>query len=84
MYIADNGAKERDKHMTFARYVTYAGLTIATCIILQKNTCIAAIVGVSVAIYISFSEYYLKDTSAPSLIPQLPLSSMFPGAEMSE
>lgn len=80
----DNGAKERDKHMTFARYVTYAGLTIATCIILQKNTCIAAIVGVSVAIYISFSEYYLKDTTAPSLIPQLPLSSMFPGAEMSE
>ncbi|KAG7154691.1 cysteine-rich with EGF-like domain protein 2 isoform X1 [Homarus americanus] len=72
----DNSAQERDKHMTFARYVTYAGLTLATCIILQKNTIIAAIVGVSVAVYISFSEYYLKDTPAPPVTPQLP-SSLF-------
>uniref|UniRef100_A0A0P4W1J6 EGF-like domain-containing protein n=1 Tax=Scylla olivacea TaxID=85551 RepID=A0A0P4W1J6_SCYOL len=70
----DNSAKAREKHMTFARYVTYGGLTLATCIILQKNTIIAAIVGLSVAVYISFSEYYLRDTTAPPVSPELPSS----------
>lgn len=76
MLVADNSAKAREKHMMFARYVTYGGLTLATCIILQKNTVIAAIVGLSVAVYISFSEYYLRDTTAPPVTPELP-SSMF-------
>ncbi|MPC32037.1 Cysteine-rich with EGF-like domain protein 2 [Portunus trituberculatus] len=70
----DNSAKAREKHMMFARYVTYGGLTLATCIILQKNTIIAAIVGLSVAVYISFSEYYLRDTTAPPVSPELPAS----------
>lgn len=78
MLVADNSAKAREKHMTFARYVTYGGLTLATCIILQKNTVIAAIVGLSVAVYISFSEYYLKDTPPPPVTPELPASMFAP------
>lgn len=74
MLVTDNSAKAREKHMMFARYVTYGGLTLATCIILQKNTIIAAIVGLSVAVYISFSEYYLRDTTAPPVSPELPSS----------
>ena len=59
MNTADNMGEEREKHMAFARYITYAGLTVATCIIFQKHTMLAAIVGLGVASYISFSEYYL-------------------------
>ncbi|MCL4122043.1 UNVERIFIED_CONTAM: hypothetical protein GTU68_054772, partial [Idotea baltica] len=70
----DKSGREREEHMAFARYVTYAGLTIATCIILQRHTLMAAVVGLFVAAYISFSEYYLTHMQgeANQGNPQLP------------
>lgn len=47
--------------VVIARYITYLGLTLATCIIFYKNTVIASIVGVFVAIYIAVSEYTVGD-----------------------
>ncbi|XP_075223784.1 cysteine rich with EGF like domains [Lycorma delicatula] len=41
------------------RYLTYIGLCIATCIIFQKNPIVASLVGLSVAIYVTLSEYML-------------------------
>ncbi|KAL7642441.1 UNVERIFIED_CONTAM: hypothetical protein RMT77_007002 [Armadillidium vulgare] len=55
----DKSGRVREEQLAFARYITYAGLAIATCIILQRHTVMAAVVGLCVAIYISFSEYYL-------------------------
>ena len=43
------------------RFFTYAGLVVATCIILHKNWIVASGVGVVVAAYISFTEYYLAN-----------------------
>merc|ERR1740123_1464501 len=43
------------------RFFTYAGLVVATCIILHKNWLVASGVGVVVAAYISFTEYYLAN-----------------------
>ena len=55
----DNSNVDRERNLQFARYITYAGLTVATCIILQRHTVLAAVVGLSVAVYITGSEYYL-------------------------
>ena len=55
----DNSNADRERNLQFARYITYAGLTVATCIILQRHTLLAAVVGLSVAVYITCSEYYL-------------------------
>lgn len=52
----------RESHVNMTRYLTYAGLCIATCIILQKNTLAASLVGLSVALYISLSEYFLSSS----------------------
>ncbi|PNF21193.1 hypothetical protein B7P43_G05107 [Cryptotermes secundus] len=52
----------RKSHVNMTRYLTYAGLCIATCIILQKNTLAASLVGLSVALYISLSEYFLSSS----------------------
>ena len=43
------------------RFFTYAGLVVATCIILHKNLAVASVVGGIVAAYISFTEYYLAN-----------------------
>ena len=43
------------------RFFTYAGLVVATCIILHKNLAVASVVGGVVAAYISFTEYYLAN-----------------------
>jgi len=48
------------------RYLTYAGLCIATCIIFQKNTLVASLIGLSVALYISVSEYFLSSSERSS------------------
>ena len=74
--ILDHRGDEREKHMAFARYITYVGLTVATCIIFQKHTMLAALVGLGVASYISFSEYYLTHMDSGSKTtdaPQIPL-----------
>lgn len=49
----------RKKQENLARYVTYLGLCIATCIILQRNIYIASVIGILVATYISISEYMI-------------------------
>lgn len=43
------------------RYLTYAGLCLATCIIFQRSTILAAVIGVAVAIYMTVSEYMLSN-----------------------
>ncbi|KAI4478688.1 hypothetical protein M0804_011716 [Polistes exclamans] len=59
----------RKRHENFARYATYLGLCIATCIILQRNIYAASVIGILVAVYISVSEYMIahsniQDTTA--------------------
>ena len=47
--------------ITNARYFTYGGLCIATAIIFQKSTVVAGTLGVVVAAYATFAEYYLQN-----------------------
>ncbi|KAL2723181.1 cysteine-rich with EGF-like domain protein 2 [Vespula maculifrons] len=59
----------RKRHENFARYATYLGLCVATCIILQRNIYAASVIGILVAVYISVSEYMIahsniQDTTA--------------------
>ena len=49
--------------MDNTRYVTYAGLVVATAIIFQRNWIIASVIGGVVSIYISGTEYYLANNS---------------------
>lgn len=60
-FLKDGLCTQRDRaeNMDWARYFTYLGLCVATCIIFQKNTVIASIIGLCVAIYVSVSEYML-------------------------
>nr|XP_019560118.2 cysteine-rich with EGF-like domain protein 2 isoform X1 [Aedes albopictus]XP_019560126.2 cysteine-rich with EGF-like domain protein 2 isoform X1 [Aedes albopictus] len=66
----DVSSEKRNQYVAFTRYLTYLGLCIATCIVLQSSTWLAALVGLAVAIYISVSEYWLntepQGTPAPS------------------
>ncbi|EEB17120.1 conserved hypothetical protein [Pediculus humanus corporis] len=55
----DEQKKTRENKVTMARYITYFGLCVATCIIFQKNTLVAGLIGFSVAVYISVSELML-------------------------
>merc|ERR1712117_882164 len=50
------------------RFFTYAGLVVATCIILHKNWLVASGVGVVVAAYISFTEYYLANNDIRNFV----------------
>ncbi|KAK7866283.1 hypothetical protein R5R35_007115 [Gryllus longicercus] len=54
----------RDWHVNLTRYLTYAGLCVATCIVFQKNMVLAGLIGLSVGIYISVAEYYLGSPSS--------------------
>ncbi|XP_057664708.1 cysteine-rich with EGF-like domain protein 2 [Diorhabda carinulata] len=65
-FCIDSSEENRKKVAFFTRYLTYLGLCIATYIILNKNTYIAAIVGSCVAIYISISEYTLNWKVVPN------------------
>uniref|UniRef100_A0A182J1F1 Uncharacterized protein n=1 Tax=Anopheles atroparvus TaxID=41427 RepID=A0A182J1F1_ANOAO len=58
----DTSNEKRNQYANFTRYLTYLGLCIATCIVLQNSTWLAALVGLAVAIYISVSEYWLNTT----------------------
>ncbi|KAJ8679280.1 hypothetical protein QAD02_015067 [Eretmocerus hayati] len=55
----------------WARYVTYLGLTVATCIILQRNVYAAGVIGLFVAIYISVSEYMIAHGNISDTTPSL-------------
>lgn len=48
------------------RYLTYLGMCLSTCIILQSSTSLAALVGLCVAAYISLSEYSIQNEDANS------------------
>lgn len=61
----DSSQENRRSFVSFSRYLTYLGLCIATCIILNKNTYLAAVIGSLVAIYITVAEYMLN--SPPSV-----------------
>ncbi|KAK2585182.1 hypothetical protein KPH14_009894 [Odynerus spinipes] len=65
----DSDLLGRKKQENLARYATYLGLCIATCIILQRNIYAASVIGILVATYISVSEYMIahsniQDTTA--------------------
>ncbi|CAH1378116.1 hypothetical protein MTP99_019496 [Tenebrio molitor] len=61
----DAEQESRKQHVFLTRYMTYLGLCVATCIILNKNTTLAAVIGIAVAIYISVSEYVLNSPPTP-------------------
>ncbi|KAL3289976.1 hypothetical protein HHI36_023357 [Cryptolaemus montrouzieri] len=61
----DAEQESRKQHVYITRYLTYLGLCIATCIIFNKNTVLAAIIGIAVAVYISTSEYVLNSHPTP-------------------
>uniref|UniRef100_A0A8D8JAF0 Cysteine-rich with EGF-like domain protein 2 n=1 Tax=Culex pipiens TaxID=7175 RepID=A0A8D8JAF0_CULPI len=63
----DTSSEKRNQYVTFTRYITYAGLCIATCIVLQSSTWLAALVGLAVAVYISVSEYWLTTNPQSSV-----------------
>ncbi|KAJ9578009.1 hypothetical protein L9F63_025130, partial [Diploptera punctata] len=74
----DATEQNRDSRMNLTRYLTYAGLCIATCIIFQKNTVAASIIGLSVALYISVSEYFLSSSSkSPDLNSAFDIGKLF-------
>jgi len=59
--VADKAASGKIFNIDNTRFFTYAGLVVATCIILHKNLAVASVVGGIVAAYISFTEYYLAN-----------------------
>ncbi|CAH2014134.1 unnamed protein product [Acanthoscelides obtectus] len=58
----DSGEQRRQNFVWYSRYLTYLGLCISTCIILNKNIYIAAVIGMCVGVYITVSE----QTSSPT------------------
>lgn len=58
--------ERRENYVTVTRYLTYLGLCIATCVILQSSTWAASAVGLAVALYISVSEYWLHMNPSPT------------------
>lgn len=64
----------RKKTENWARYLTYFGLCIATCIILyQRNIYAAGAIGVLVGVYISASEYMIATSDIQSATPNMDL-----------
>ncbi|GFS51611.1 cysteine-rich with EGF-like domain protein 2-A [Trichonephila inaurata madagascariensis] len=59
---------QRSVHVEVARYATYIGLCIATCIILRRNFYIASLIGLLVGVYIGLSEYTVGDWDKRSVI----------------
>lgn len=63
----------RKTQENFARYATYFGLCVATCIIFQNNVYAASAIGLLVGLYISISEYILATSSVQNATPNLDL-----------
>lgn len=61
----DQSQENNRKWVYFTRYLTYLGLCVCTCIIFNKNTILAAVIGIVVAVYISTSEYVLNSQPTP-------------------
>ncbi|GIY32918.1 cysteine-rich with EGF-like domain protein 2-A [Caerostris darwini] len=62
---------QRSVHVEVARYATYLGLCIATCIIFRRSILMAGVIGVCVAIYITLSEYTVGEWDKRSLFKSL-------------
>ncbi|KAL1130167.1 hypothetical protein AAG570_013105 [Ranatra chinensis] len=75
-HICVAGGNEKQNSLDWNRYFTYLGLCIATCIIFQKNTVIASVIGLSVAIYVSVSEYMLSTMHSQSHLGQEEISTL--------
>ncbi|CAG0920111.1 unnamed protein product [Notodromas monacha] len=60
----DKRKSKEDMHLTTSRYVTYLGLCVATFIIFQRNVFVAGLVGILVAVYVSVSEYWLRNVGS--------------------
>lgn len=54
-----------------ARYLTYFGFGVTTCIIFQRNVYVAAIIGLFVGAYIALSEYTIHNNSQLDLGPNV-------------
>ncbi|XP_076329288.1 protein disulfide isomerase Creld1-like isoform X4 [Tachypleus tridentatus] len=63
----EKAVQDRTLHAELARYSTYLGLSIATCIIFRRNILLASVIGVLVATYIGLSEYTLGEWNRSSL-----------------
>ncbi|CAG0882775.1 unnamed protein product [Cyprideis torosa] len=55
----DTTPKQKESLEAWTRYLTYLGLCIATFIIFQRNVLLASIIGLIVAAYVSFAEWFL-------------------------
>lgn len=62
----DAEQESRKHYVRLTRYLTYAGLCLATCIIFQRSIILAAIIGLAVAAYITTSEYILNSPPKPN------------------
>ncbi|XP_065340725.1 cysteine-rich with EGF-like domain protein 2 [Cloeon dipterum] len=60
---AEVNQQQQTEQATFTRYVTYAGLCVATFIIFNKNTLVAMVVGAAVSVYITVAEYMYGETN---------------------
>ncbi|KAG8194884.1 hypothetical protein JTE90_029175 [Oedothorax gibbosus] len=67
----ENKTWQRSLHVEVARYATYLGLCIATCIIFRRSIYVASIIGVFVAIYIGLSEYTVGEWNNRNLIKSI-------------
>lgn len=63
----------RKRHENMARYATYCGLCVATCIVLQRNIYLASGIGMAVGLYISVSEYMIANSDIQEAKPNLDL-----------
>ncbi|XP_034936135.1 cysteine-rich with EGF-like domain protein 2 [Chelonus insularis] len=61
----------RKRHENMARYATYFGLCVATCIILQRNVYAASGIGLLVGLYISVSEYMIANSDIQHTTPNV-------------
>lgn len=77
----DSHGEGRRRWVVITRYLTYIGLCLTTCIVLQRSVWAAAIIGLAVAMYISVSEYVILNPPhgtpnttqlAEQLLPALP------------
>ncbi|XP_058808335.1 cysteine-rich with EGF-like domain protein 2 [Phymastichus coffea] len=70
---ANPGVIGRSVLENYPRYITYAGLAVATGIIFQRNVYAASVIGLFVALYISVSEYLIATSDVQNATPKLKL-----------
>lgn len=61
----DAHGEGRRRWVIVTRYLTYLGLCLTTCIVLQRSVWAAAVIGLAVAMYISVSEYVILNSPSP-------------------